>query len=205
MTKKLITCSLILTFLFIAIIPTHAKNDKKNNLVENQKQEINKILSDEAKNINYLTEGEYSWDIIIDGKNQGNVTIKNEKNRDESLIQPLGNYNVTDGDWTTTYTFDLEVNGEIVLKSYYTISDSASKMNPTGTDDYLTPPIGYSDDGHSSYHTKYSDTQFMSKGSYTIKLFNINLPLTYTIQSNFLLIPGGDSSGNNLNVATFVN
>ncbi|WZL81275.1 hypothetical protein QBE53_15980 [Vallitaleaceae bacterium 9-2] len=192
-------------YLFIATIPTHAKIILKNNLANDQRQELNNILSNEAKNINYLTEGEYSWDIIIDGEKQGSVTIKNEKNIDEILIQPLGNYNVSDGDWTTTYTFDLAVNGEIVLKSHYTITDPASKITPTGTDDYLTPPIGYSDDGHSSYYTKYSDTQFMSKGTYNIKLFNINLPPTYTIQSNFLLIPGGDASGDNLNVATFVN
>jgi hypothetical protein len=179
------------------------KNHEKTN-IENQIHEINEILSNEASNINYLIEGEYTYDIITDSKYIGSVSIKVEK-LDDKLVSTRGNYTLGDGNYVTTYTFNLAINGSCVLKSYYTSSGGVTVITPTNTADYLTPPIGWTDNGHSSYYTSYSSTMFASYGTYNIQMFKYLIPLTYTIQSNFLLIPGGDANGTTLNVATFIN
>lgn len=204
-TKKLLSLFIVFSLFASLVIPVNAKaatmktdQDKLERIV----YEINMAVAEESKNINAFENNQISFDVMVDGKKEATVTIETEKIDNDGDIHPNWVGVVSDGSWVHTITYDIGINGEVVLKTYYTVSGGAIQVNPTNTDSSSSPPLGYTANTPTDYYTKYSSTQFSSYGSYTFIMAVTNLPLTYNITQSFGLYPGGDSSGNNFVISS---
>jgi len=185
--KKILTLFLVLTLL---VFPTYSVSAKTIKPVDREKitkivNEMNRVVEEEAPNINLFRENDKTFDIIIDGKKEGSVRLQNEKVDDSDGIILFDESHVYDGTWVYTVTYSIGIGGDAVLKVHYTVAGGATRAYPTDTESFATPPIGYFVDSTSDYYTTYDSTMFTGYGTYTYKMPVVNLPLTYKITSGF--------------------
>ncbi|HHV09087.1 MAG TPA: hypothetical protein GXX75_02260 [Clostridiales bacterium] len=202
LSKLLFSTIVASIMVFIPTISVNAKIVETANIGEIQKilDTVNKVVEKESANINYFENGTKSIDVYVDGKKEGTVTFETKK-IDTGSVHPNWEGVVTDGNWVHTRTYDIGVSGSATLQTNYTVSGMATRITPTSTTAYATPPVGYKLDTTSSYYSIVSSDMFNAYGSYTYSIPVINLPLTYKITCGFWIF-SPDAEGKNLVISS---
>lgn len=148
-------------------------------------EEYEKLFSDM---INVVGDIEINKDTTISipvksGRLSGTVIIEEKPDIEQQPgVTPFQIFDgIPDGARTITTTFkaDTFLGGELVLKSNYTMKNNGMAITVTSTSEALSPPIGYTNGGTTSYIVKSESLYFMTKGSYTMLL--AGLPLTMRV------------------------
>ncbi|SNS41126.1 hypothetical protein SAMN05446037_1009131 [Anaerovirgula multivorans] len=186
---KKVLCFIIFALLIMPTSVAFAEASPEAIIEIDQIEMLFDAMINEANNANIeLCSDQYIEIPVSIGDLSGVVIIEDKAIEDEFTLSGTDYHDIVDGDRvnTTTLKADKLLGGEMILRVYYTASNEVTHLNATSTSEDFSPPVGYTNDGTSSWVHKNQETIIGGTGSYTMKALGA-YPLTIKVKTEISL------------------